>query len=86
MAHERSEDAVTWNVFRFLDKNGLLDALVAHWTGWPASDATIAYWSMLSTPEGGAHPLLALARQAFEEMPPNLSEPDLILETADSLL
>ena len=45
LGRERSEDAVSWNVFRYLELSGLLDAWVASVTGQPESNSRVHYWS-----------------------------------------
>jgi hypothetical protein len=84
MARERSEDALTWNVFRFLEKRGLLAPSLAPLTGSPVTDPQIMYWSY-STADQGTWPWLARARAEFGEQPRRSSEPDLIVTSDEAL-
>ncbi len=45
MARDNSEDAVTWNVFRFLERNKLLSGLLAKLRSLPVKTPEIIYWS-----------------------------------------
>ena len=45
MARDNSEDAVTWNVFRFLEKSNLVEAFLKNVVGVEAGNAEIIYWS-----------------------------------------
>jgi hypothetical protein len=85
MARDNSEDALTWNVFRYLERSGLLSSWLAELTGLAESEASIAYW--IYTPKvSGTHPLLTAARDEFGETPQRGSEPDLIIETDNALV
>jgi len=83
LGRERSEDAVSWNVFRYLELSGLLDAWVASVTGQPESNSRVHYWSFDSQ-AGVTWAPLARARQAFGELEGRGSEPDLIITTDDA--
>jgi hypothetical protein len=83
MGRERSEDAVTWNVLRALEKAGTLGAWLESICGLPAGRVRVAYWGC--DPEGQTLlPMLVEARQAFDENASGGSEPDVIVigETA----
>ena len=45
IARDNSEDAVTWNVFRFLEKNNLIEGLLTNITGASQTQGQITYWS-----------------------------------------
>jgi hypothetical protein len=85
MARETSEDAVTWNVFRYLETSGLLGPWLSNLTGSHASSvgkASLIYWSYCDEPGvRGVWPGLANARKTFNERPAHPSEPDLIVDT-----
>jgi len=78
IARDNSEDAVTWNVFRFLEKEKLLsnylllisenEALNPEVVYWPYSQSEQAVWSQLVE-----------ARKEFELKPDKGSEPDVII-------
>jgi hypothetical protein len=78
--HDNSEDAVTWNVFRFLEKNNLIEGLLSSITGIRQEEPEIIYWSY-SRREGGGWSLLNKARGEFGEKEGRGSEPDIIIET-----
>jgi len=84
MARDNSEDALTWNVFRFLERSALLGGWLESIADRPARNPKIKYWSYC--PEAkGTWPLLDAARRAFGETPKRDSEPDLIVETNDAI-
>lgn len=85
MQRERSEDALTWNVFSHLEGSGQLGEWVRSVTGAAADDAKIHYWAC----DGGSGKPwgpLAAARAAFTEAAKKESEPDLIITTRDAFV
>lgn len=80
MARERSEDALTWNVFRHLETSGRLGPWLASLIGVRASLAAVHYWSFDAS-TGDAWAPLAEARSAFGELEGRGSEPDLVITT-----
>jgi hypothetical protein len=84
MARERSEDAVTWNVFRYLEKSGLLKDYLDSIYRSGNDDARIIYWSFDSRTDGPYEPLIK-AREEFGERANQGSEPDLIVETKGNI-
>lgn len=84
LGRERSEDALTFNVFRTVERVGALDAIVSDLGDEPESGANPSYWSF-SLDAGGTHPLLAAARAAFGEGNGRGTEPDLLIETRRTL-
>lgn len=85
MARERSEDAVTWNVFRFLEKNGLVGEFVSGLSGKKERSTEQIYWSYSQKADYDWGPLND-ARVTFGETIARGSEPDLIIKTEDSLV
>jgi len=85
MARDNSEDALTWNVFRHLEKTGALRDYSATLTGRSSSAVDVVYWSYSQRHRGG-WPELVNARREFGESPGRGSEPDLILIADDALL
>jgi len=77
---DNSEDAVTWNIFRFLEKQGLLTKYLSIYSGVPVQNAKIIYWSHDSD-TGQTWKPLREARCEFEQNPAKGSEPDLIVMT-----
>src|ERR1035441_5823585 len=45
IARDHSEDAVTWNVFRYLEKQKLLGSFLSNLTGAPVDNCEVIYWS-----------------------------------------
>jgi hypothetical protein len=45
IAHDNSEDALTWNVFRFLEKENLLQNYLSRFSNIKEKDTEIMYWS-----------------------------------------
>jgi len=84
LGRERSEDALTFSVFRSLESRGALDPVMSAIANRDESHAVPSYWSF-SLEHNNAHPLLVGAREAFGEVQDRGSEPDLIVETAQSL-
>lgn len=78
MARERSEDALTWNVFRFLERRGQLPKYLSSSLGISTASATVVYWSHLAD-ERSTWSLLNEARTVFGESIQRGSEPDLII-------
>jgi hypothetical protein len=77
LGRERSEDAVTYNVFRPLERLGLLDEYLSQVTGMAREQLRLIYWSY-SPWDGGAWPCLDQARAVFGEEEGRGSEPDLV--------
>jgi hypothetical protein len=84
MARDNSEDAVTWNVFRFLEKNNLAEELLTTVTGTAHRQAEIIYWSYSQKGEGSWSPLNK-ARTEFGEEIKRGSEPDITIQTDNAL-
>lgn len=80
IAREKSEDAVTWNVFRYLEKKDLLKSFLDSISRSGNEDARLIYWSFDQDVSGPYAPLVK-AREEFGEKPTRGSEPDLIVET-----
>lgn len=79
MAREKSEDAVTWNVFRYLEKSGLLKDFLDTLSRSGNEGARIIYWSF-DPKAGGPWEPLVRARSEFGEKAHLGTEPDLIVE------
>jgi len=78
MARDNSEDAVTWNVFRYLEKKGLLAQFIKEFFGIEEEEPEIIYWSY-SQKQRGLWNMLKMAREEFELVPSKGSEPDIII-------
>jgi hypothetical protein len=77
MARDNSEDALSWNVFRYLDKEGYLSMILSYIIGRDLGKLQLVYWSYSSSFQS-VWPDLAAARREFGEQPQRSSEPDLI--------
>ncbi len=84
MAREKSEDAVTWNVFRYLEKKDLLKPFLDSISRSGNEDARLIYWSFDEI-TGRPYEPLVQAREEFGEKSNQGSEPDLIIETAGNI-
>ena len=84
IARDNSEDAVTWNVFRFLEKNDLLEGLLSKLTKSVVKNPEVNYWSY-SQSEQTVWSKLQKARIEFEIRPKNGSEPDIIVKSDNNL-
>ncbi len=83
MARERSEDALSWNVFRHLETSGRLAPWLARLAVGNAPTAVVHYWSFEAS-TGNTWAPLAEARSAFGELEGRGSEPDLVVTTDDT--
>ncbi len=84
ISRDNSEDAVTWNVFRFLDRNALLGDILSRITGFGLEVMDIVYWSY-SISEKNVWSELKKARIEFGESESKGSEPDIIIITDKAL-
>jgi hypothetical protein len=82
--HDNSEDAVTWNVFRFLERSKLLSEFLSKLCNAPVANPEVIYWSY-SQSQQSVWDELEKARAEFGEIPQRGSEPDLIVKSDDAL-
>ena len=82
--HNNSEDAVSWNVFRYLESANLLNQLLTDISKQNQQDSELIYWSYSQT-ERQQWSLLNMARLEFGETNNRGSEPDLIVRTPNAL-
>ncbi len=80
LGRDNSEDAVTWNVFRFLERERLLIPYLTDLAGMPLTQAKAVFWSHDRETNRPWQPLWD-ARRKFEADPSKGSEPDLIVLT-----
>jgi len=80
IARDNSEDALTWNVFRFLDKQKLLPDFLSQISKKNIKKAELILWSY-SPVEKSSWTLLDKARLEFGETIARGSEPDIIILT-----
>ena len=85
MARDNSEDAVTWNVFRFLEKNELIESALSSLVGVSLRSPELIYWSH-SQVQNSDWSELNEAREIFGEKRGRGSEPDLIIKTDHALI
>ncbi len=83
IARERSEDALTWNVFRYLQKHELIRQAMERFTGEDLVDPEVIYWSY-SEREKDRSSLLTAARQSFRKSAG--TEPDTIIDSKSHLI
>jgi hypothetical protein len=85
IAFDNSEDAVTFNVFRFLElQPQLLEEVLREMGGESVHNPRLVYWSHDQEANEIWAPL-EQARKEFGEQPRSGSEPDLIVATAETL-
>ena len=84
MARDNSEDAVSWNVFRFLDRNNLISGFLNSIAGLHLKSSEVIYWSY-SQKEDKVLSELNKARREFGEIIKRGSEPDIIVRTDKAL-
>ena len=68
MSRENSEDAVIWNVFRFLEQNDLLAGLLEKISDISLRDPEIIYWSY-SQKEKNTWSQIAARKQCWNSLP-----------------
>ena len=85
MAGDNSEEAITWNVLRYLDKKNLLVPVLYSLTGIVLKRPEVIYWSYCGR-EGSYWSELKEAQEEFGERPGKSSEPDIIINTANAIL
>jgi hypothetical protein len=84
MARDNSEDVLSWNVFRFLEKNKLVEKVMGAILDIPIKSPEIIYWSY-SQKEDTSWPDLNKARTYFGEQIKRGSEPDIIIKSENAL-
>ncbi|MDD5370772.1 MAG: hypothetical protein PHQ40_16950 [Anaerolineaceae bacterium] len=84
MARDNSEDALTWNIFRYLEKSGLLLEILSEIHGRRLEDLQVFYWSY-DPVRGNTWQDLETYRKIFGELPQHGSEPDVIIKTKEVL-
>lgn len=85
LGHENSEDAVTWNVFRYLERNGLLESYLEAISGRKQHNPEVIYWTY-SKGNGGVWVPMKNAWVHFEKSSRNhRTEPDVIIKTDDAV-
>lgn len=84
IARDNSEDAVTWNVFRFLERNNLVERTLSSIIGVTLKSSEVIYWSY-SQEENSSWSELNKAREEFGEEIKRSSEPDIIIKTDNTL-
>ena len=82
---DRSEDAVTWNVFRFLERNNLLESVFESILSIKLDSPEMIYWSHQKNKNVPFRDLIA-ARKLFDERMNRGSEPDIIIKTKTKLI
>lgn len=80
IARDNSEDALTWNVMRYLDKQSMLPQFLSKLSGKEIKEAELILWSY-SPKEKSNWTLLNKARLEFGETVARGSEPDIIILT-----
>jgi hypothetical protein len=85
IARDNSEDAVTWNVFRFLERNNLVEMTLSSIIGVTPKSSEVIYWSY-SQKDNSSWSELNKAREEFGEEIKRSSEPDIIIKTDNSML
>ncbi|MBH0161838.1 hypothetical protein [Fictibacillus sp. 26RED30] len=85
LARNNSEDAVTWNMFRYLETSNQLEKYLESIGIHNALNPKIHYWCYDKESQN-AYPLLLKARSTFGEKPSSGSEPDLLIETEDAII
>jgi hypothetical protein len=86
LAHERSEDLLTWNVFSWLEDSAALSRACVTLGLTPSPTSTrIFYWGT-NDRYSFPCPLDTLLQQRFSEVPTSMSEPDVMLVTETTIV
>ncbi len=85
IARDNSEDAVTWNVFRFLERNNLINVFLDKVIGVTVQESEVIYWSY-SQSQNHSWDMLEKARKEFELVPSKGSEPDIMIAGKNALI
>lgn len=85
IARDNSEDAVTWNVFRFLERNKLVANILSPLISANLECPELIWWSYSQQEKSSWSELNAAIRE-FGETPERGSEPDLIIVSNNSLV
>ena len=85
IARDNSEDAVSWNVFRFLERSNLVETSLSSIIDTLLKSSEVIYWSYCQR-ENSSWSELNKAREEFGEEIKRSSEPDIIITTDDTLL
>ena len=85
MARDNSEDALSWNVFRFLERNNLVGSVLGSAIGVHLESPEVIYWSY-SPVERCGWKELDRARIEFGEEISRSSEPDIIVVSDGALV
>ncbi len=83
--HSNSEDAVSWNIFRFLEKNNMICDFLEKKFNIIEENPEVIYWSY-SQKEKGLWKPLKEAREEFELRLAKGSEPDIIIIGKNALI
>jgi hypothetical protein len=84
LARSNSEDALTWNVFRHLEKTGMLSEILSRIANQDLHNLELFFWTYDSAAQATWKDLETYS-QIFGEKPKHGTEPDLIVRT-DELL
>ncbi len=84
MTRNNSEDALSWNIFRYLEKTNQLDWYLSIISGKKIENSKILYWSF-SQDERSNYFLLKKASKEFGEITNRGSEPDIIVLSKNDL-
>ena len=90
IARDNSEDAVSWNVFRFLERNNLVESTLSSIIGSTVKSSEVIYWSYSQLQQCAWDELLNARIEFgeasnFEDAISNGSEPDLIVKSENIL-
>jgi len=85
MTRERSEDALTWNVFRYMQRSNSLSSFFKAINNEDQREPSLFYWSYDPDTKKSWH-VLGKARRVFGEHPKRNTEPDLIIKTENAIV
>lgn len=85
MARDNGEDAIIWNVFRFLDKTNLVSPVLGTLAEVELDHPRVIYWSF-HPGEGSNWSQLEAARREFGEKPKNAAAPEIIIDAQNAVL
>ena len=83
MARERSEDTLTWNVFRYLEKKQLRNEAIERFIRDVIEESELIFFFYFEL-EGGTLSLLKEERRTFQES--TGTEPDIIIDSKEHII
>lgn len=86
LAHEHSEDMLTWNTFSWIEEHTLIEAVKFLADSVSGGSPRIYYWGVNERNLRWTPAFVHFLIERFHESPNRLSEPDIIIETDNTVV